>query len=142
MVNLLLELPGSPAPVIFPSAEANEAAGEVFGIERVEVVGAFADADRVYLMDIYSAGEKPIEGVSSGALAEAMNDQGQRNVAHVSDREALLDILSSGLEPKDVLFTLGAGDVWKMGEELLKRMSDDRASAEEGDLSSDSLRRK
>jgi UDP-N-acetylmuramate--alanine ligase len=86
-----------------------------------EFAASFADADVLYLMDIYPAGEKPIEGVSSAAMAEAMRNAGQKNVTHIADRDLLVSTISDGLRPRDVFFTLGAGDVWKTGEGLLKR---------------------
>ncbi|HAM51818.1 MAG TPA: UDP-N-acetylmuramate--L-alanine ligase [Nitrospiraceae bacterium] len=90
-----------------------------------EFAASFSDADVLYLMDIYPAGEKPIEGVSSVAMAEAIRGAGQKNVTHISDRDLLLSSISDGLRPHDVFFTLGAGDVWKTGEELLRRMKDE-----------------
>jgi UDP-N-acetylmuramate--alanine ligase len=90
-----------------------------------DFAGSFSDADILYLMDIYAAGEKPIEGTSSQALLEAIRERGGTPVIYVPVREGLAKLLCEGLLPGDVLFTLGAGDVWKVGEELLKRMKEE-----------------
>ncbi|HET6514696.1 MAG TPA: UDP-N-acetylmuramate--L-alanine ligase [Thermodesulfovibrionales bacterium] len=89
-----------------------------------EFSASFGDADLLYLMDIYAAGEKPIAGVSSVRMAQTIEAAGQ-DVRYVADRAALLKTLSENLRPEDVLFTLGAGDVWKVGEELLRRMREE-----------------
>jgi UDP-N-acetylmuramate--alanine ligase len=87
-----------------------------------EFAGSFGDADLLYLLDIYPAGERPIEGVDSGALIAAMRSAGNLSAVHSPDRQVLLGELAKDLQPHDLVLTLGAGDVWKMGEELLKRM--------------------
>jgi UDP-N-acetylmuramate--alanine ligase len=90
-----------------------------------DFAGSFSDADILYLMDIYAAGEKPIEGISSQTLLEAIRQRGGTPVIYVPVREGLAKTLCEGLLPGDVLFTLGAGDVWKVGEEFLKRMKEE-----------------
>lgn len=87
-----------------------------------DFASSFSDVDLVYLMDIYPAGERPIEGVSSAAMAGAIADTSKKEVIHVPDRALLVKALSEGLRTGDVLLTLGAGDVWKIGEQLLERM--------------------
>lgn len=87
-----------------------------------EFASSFSDSDALYLMDIYPAGEKPIDGISSGALLNAIKSKGHMDVVHISDRDMLISALLTGLRPNDTLFTLGAGDVWKIGEDILKRL--------------------
>jgi len=82
---------------------------------------AFGDADRVFLMDIYPAGEKPIEGVTSGALYGKLLLR-HPAVAYIGDREELIAEVISASRPGETLLTLGAGDVYKVGEEILKRL--------------------
>jgi UDP-N-acetylmuramate--alanine ligase len=77
---------------------------------------AFEGADVAYVMDIYPAGEKPIKGVTSALILDAMKKSG---VAAAPFPGALE--LSKQLKPGDVVLTLGAGDVWKVGEDLLRR---------------------
>jgi UDP-N-acetylmuramate--alanine ligase len=70
-------------------------------------------------MDIYGAGEPPIEGVHARVLAEMMARTSKGSVRYESDREALVRRLRSESEPGDVVITLGAGDVYKIGNELV-----------------------
>ncbi|MDR3256141.1 MAG: UDP-N-acetylmuramate--L-alanine ligase [Endomicrobium sp.] len=75
---------------------------------------SFSDADLVKILDIYSAGEQPIDGVSSDLILTSLVNN-KCNVEKFSDLENFSKSLSSG----DIVLTLGAGDVWKKGEELL-----------------------
>ncbi len=83
---------------------------------------SFSDADVLYLMDIYPAGEKPIEGVNSKALFERIKKHGKADAVYFSDRGKLMENLLLRLQEGDVVFTLGAGDVWKIGEEIIRRL--------------------
>jgi UDP-N-acetylmuramate--alanine ligase len=76
---------------------------------------SFSDADIVKVLDIYPAGEKHIKGVSSDLILKSLK-KNKSNAEHFSDLKTLLSILSEG----DIVLTLGAGDVWEKGEELLK----------------------
>jgi UDP-N-acetylmuramate--alanine ligase len=86
-----------------------------------EFAGSFAGDYSVVLLDIYPAGEKAIEGVTSQVLCERMKSAG-RHAACFSDREEALRHLLRELKKGDVLLTLGAGDVWKLGEKVLERL--------------------
>jgi UDP-N-acetylmuramate--alanine ligase len=81
--------------------------------------GALADADRVFLMDIYPAGEKALNGVHSKVLFEGMREKGI-DVEYMKDRTEIINCLTEGLKEGDTLLTLGAGDVWEIGEEYLR----------------------
>ncbi len=81
-----------------------------------EFAGAFGDADIVVMMDIYPAGEKPIRGIKTGAIIKRMK---KRGVHYAASAEDVLEVLKGRLRPGDVVLTLGAGDVWKVGEQLL-----------------------
>ncbi len=85
-----------------------------------EFVTAFDNTDRLYLLDIYPAGEAPIEGITTEALYREIKKRHSR-AYYIPDREALLEELVGTLKEGDLLITLGAGDVWKVGEELVKR---------------------
>jgi len=71
------------------------------------------------LLDIYGAGEKKIEGVSSEKLAEGIKRYGHKHVEYIVCRDETLDHLRKYLDNNSVLLTLGAGDVWKEGEKYL-----------------------
>jgi len=83
-----------------------------------EFCGAFTDADRVLVTDVYSAGEPSIEGVDAERLASGIATRTGRG-EYVGNLEAARTRLCDSVEPGDVVLTLGAGDVWKVGEELL-----------------------
>ena len=87
-----------------------------------DFVKAFHDADVLILTDIYPAGEAPIEGVTAESLAGRIRRHGQRDVTWISDREALCAHLERVLSPGDILLTLGAGNVWQVGEAMLERL--------------------
>ncbi len=76
-----------------------------------EFAQAFDQADKVFVTDIYAAGERPVPGVSGEALAEAIARQGHRSVEFIADRDELTQRLSQSVAPGDVVITLGAGDI-------------------------------
>ena len=84
-----------------------------------EFARSFYDADVVVVLPIYPAGEQPIPGVSAERLADRIKQFGHRNVSYAADFESAKQILKSKLKAGDLLLTLGAGDVWKVGEEFL-----------------------
>jgi UDP-N-acetylmuramate--alanine ligase len=84
---------------------------------------AFKEADFVYVMDIYPAGEKPIAGVSSRLILDAL----KRNKVPCAAFPGTLE-LARQVRRGDVVLTLGAGDVWKVGEDLLRRLRESHSS--------------
>jgi len=86
-----------------------------------EFTGAFPDADRLIITDIYAASEAPIPGVSSENLAAAIMERGKREALYIADFDAIAEKLLALAQPGDVIITQGAGTVWKIGEEYLKR---------------------
>lgn len=87
-----------------------------------EFITSLEGPDSVLLLDIYPAGEKPIEGVTSEALLEKMRGKGRGGVSYHRDKEEALRRLIAEMKLGDVLLTLGAGDVWKIGEKALERL--------------------
>jgi UDP-N-acetylmuramate--alanine ligase len=84
-----------------------------------EFTTAFYQADFLFLLPIYAASEDPLEGVDSEHLLEGIKEKGHHEVRLFSDRTELLSHLREFLKAGDVLVTLGAGDVWKVGQELV-----------------------
>jgi len=72
--------------------------------------------DKLYLFPIYPAGEKPIKGVTTELIAKAIK---KKNWSWWNPKTGLRD-LHKELKAGDILLTLGAGNVWKVGEDLLK----------------------
>ena len=89
-----------------------------------EFARSFNQADAVYLLDIYAASEKPIQGVTSTALAERIRDFGHRNVKYVGTIDHAVETVLREAQDGDVVMTLGAGNVWQAGDQLLKRLKD------------------
>ncbi|MDR3275510.1 MAG: UDP-N-acetylmuramate--L-alanine ligase [Endomicrobium sp.] len=75
---------------------------------------SFLDADFINVLDIYSAGEQTISGVTSDLILKCLL-KNKCKAEKFSNLEIILKNLSSG----DIVLTLGAGDVWQKGEELL-----------------------
>jgi UDP-N-acetylmuramate--alanine ligase len=88
-----------------------------------ELTRAFNRADVLLLSDVYAAGEDPIPGADSQSLADAVRARGHRDVTYVGDLDALMIALRARLEPGDVLITLGAGNITRVGRELLAELT-------------------
>ncbi len=86
-----------------------------------EFGAALAAADAVYLTEIYPARERPIEGVTSALVADALIAAGGR-LAWRGTREELPAALAAQVLPGDVVLTVGAGDVTKVGPALLEEL--------------------
>ncbi|MBM6682405.1 UDP-N-acetylmuramate--L-alanine ligase [Collinsella intestinalis] len=81
---------------------------------------AFADADRLVLIDVFSAGEMPIPGVTSKMLADLVRERHPgKEVHYVADRMALSEALRGVVESGDLLITMGAGDVTTVGPDFI-----------------------
>ncbi|MFL6861724.1 MAG: UDP-N-acetylmuramate--L-alanine ligase [Allosphingosinicella sp.] len=78
-----------------------------------EFQGAFNDADIVYVAPVYTAGEAPIEGVDSEALADGLKQRGHRAVSTVADAGDLARQLRDVAARGDMVICLGAGDITK-----------------------------
>ena len=84
-----------------------------------EFCAAFHEADALVLLNIYAAGETPLPGVTTGLLYEGLISHGQREVYYLRERAEVVPFLRRSLRANDILLTLGAGDVWQVGEAFL-----------------------
>jgi UDP-N-acetylmuramate--alanine ligase len=84
---------------------------------------SFYQSDVLLVLPVYAAGEKKIEGVTGQALCEGIQAHGHRDVMGVRGLEDAVAYLQQTIRPGDVVLTLGAGDVWQVGAELLRRLS-------------------
>ena len=87
-----------------------------------EFARAFHQADSVFVMDIYAASEKPIEGVTAEALVERIRQFGHRGVEYVGTLDRGVDALVAAAGEGDLVLTLGAGSVYQAGEKVLERL--------------------
>jgi len=87
-----------------------------------EFFTAFNQADRLVVLDIYPAGEKPIEGITSEPLVAGIKRHGHKDVTYVPTVDAAAGWLVENVASGDMVITLGAGDVWKAGVAALERL--------------------
>ncbi len=85
---------------------------------------AFYQADHLIVTDIYAAGEEPDPEVNSEALTRGITEHGHKDVHYISDFNAIAAHLRSVIRPGDIVITLGAGNVWQVGEQLIKLLQD------------------
>ena len=84
---------------------------------------AFDDADVLRVMDVFSAGEMPIPGVSGKTVVESVRHSGNvLDVAYVPNRKRLVQNLCDLCRPGDLLITQGAGDVTAIGPAFIEAM--------------------
>jgi UDP-N-acetylmuramate--alanine ligase len=88
-----------------------------------EFGAAFGHADVLVVTDVYPAREEPIEGVTGELIARAAEESGHPEVIYIEEKSEVADRLASILESGDLVITIGAGDVWKIGERLLEKMT-------------------
>lgn len=80
---------------------------------------AFHEADEVIITDIYSpAGEKQIEGISSAKLVKLILTNSNANVRHFPTKDSVFAYLQDHVASGDLVLTMGAGDIWKVGARL------------------------
>ena len=83
---------------------------------------AFYQSDVLIVTEIYAASEPVIPGVHAEKLTTAIQKHGHGNVRYIPDHLALVPSLVEEVREGDVVLTLGAGNIWQTGEELLKRL--------------------
>ena len=80
---------------------------------------AFNDADYLFVMDIFSAGEIPLGRLHANDIVEGARECGHKNAKYIKNKNELNKQLDRLIKPGDVLMTLGAGDVWNLGRDFL-----------------------
>src|SRR5665648_60898 len=84
---------------------------------------AFFDADCVIINDIYSANESPISGISGETIFKEVKKSNHRKVKYLPFKEDILSYLSEIVRPGDIIITMGAGDIWTVGQELAEQLN-------------------
>jgi len=84
---------------------------------------AFFDADCVVINDIYSANESPIFGISGETIFKEVKKSNHRKVKYLPYKEDILSYLSEIVRPGDIIITMGAGDIWTVGQELAEQLN-------------------
>ncbi|MFQ5669329.1 MAG: UDP-N-acetylmuramate--L-alanine ligase [Acidobacteriota bacterium] len=90
---------------------------------------SFAQAETVLVTDIYPAGETPIPGVTGQAVARAIHETGHPRVHFVGDVDQVPPALVEAVLPGDLVITLGAGSVTRVGDRFLSLMGGRRKEA-------------
>jgi UDP-N-acetylmuramate--alanine ligase len=88
-----------------------------------ELTRAFNRADVLLLTDVYAAGEEPIAGADSASLAQAIRAHGHRDVTHVGDVSNVVKVLRERMQPGDIIITMGAGNITRVGRDLLAELT-------------------
>lgn len=84
---------------------------------------SFEGAERVYVLDIYPASEPPIPGITSERLVERMRELGFERARYAPSQQDVIDELLREVQPGDMVMTIGAGSVWKLGEAFAQVLS-------------------
>jgi len=81
---------------------------------------SFYQCDMLVMMPVYAAGEAPLDHADGLSLSVEVRRHGHKNVMFAETREAACRYLAEELRTGDLLLTLGAGDVWQIGEQVMK----------------------
>jgi UDP-N-acetylmuramate--alanine ligase len=86
---------------------------------KEEFFTAFEASDDLIITSIYSAGEEPISGVTGEMICEGIRKSGHKQVQYIKESSGIVQALRAIAKPGDIVITMGAGDIWKTGEEYL-----------------------
>lgn len=90
---------------------------------RREFGACFSAADVIVLTDIYSAGEEPIAGISGETIKQEVLQQTGKSAVYIADKNAIAKYLSGIVQPGDLVMSMGAGDIYLTGEELVNLLN-------------------
>jgi UDP-N-acetylmuramate--alanine ligase len=92
-----------------------------------EFCSPLLQTDLLFLTEVYAAGEPCIPGVSGALIWEGVQALGHRQAIFVPQKEEVASRLLPLLQDGDIILTLGAGDIWKVGEEVLTAVREKEA---------------
>lgn len=81
---------------------------------------SFFDAEVLVVTDVYPSREEPIEGVTGKLISDTAKEYGHRDVHYVEDKTKLPEKLNDIVEDGDIVITMGAGDIYKYGEQFVE----------------------
>jgi len=81
---------------------------------------SFFDAEVLVVTDVYPSREKPIEGVTGKLIADTAKEYGHRDVHYLKDKTELPGKLRDIVKDGDIVITMGAGDIYKYGEQFVE----------------------
>ena len=85
-----------------------------------EFTRSFYQSDILIILPIYAASEKKIEGVDAKNLCEGIREHGHKDVSYAPDFKQALSMITHKAKKGDMVLTLGAGDIYTLGEELVE----------------------
>lgn len=84
---------------------------------------SFLLSDVLIVTDVYPAREEPIQGVTGELIVSAAKRFGHKHAHYVPDKHQVTATLEKIVKPGDIVITMGAGDIWKYGEEFLRHQT-------------------
>lgn len=81
---------------------------------------SFNEADQVIITDVYPSRESPIPGVTGKLIYDAIRNHGHRSVTYIKDKENIVGHLMKHTQKGDLVITIGAGDIYKIGEQFVR----------------------
>lgn len=87
---------------------------------------SFLNSDVFICTDIYPAREKPIEGVTGEMISNIAKKYGHKNVHYIPDKKDIPEKLIQLKKKGDIIITMGAGDIWKYGEEFVELLKEEK----------------
>ena len=90
-----------------------------------EFCRSFNEADQVIILDVYAAGEKPIDNFESINLESGLTNYGHKNVLYIKDKNLLAKILIKLIQPNDLIICLGAGSITKIANNLEEELKNE-----------------
>jgi len=84
---------------------------------------AFADADSLFVLDIYAASEKPIDGITGELLAQRIREKSGKSVEYASSFADAVNSAAEAAQDGDMILTLGAGSVSQLGPMILEKLA-------------------
>ncbi len=89
---------------------------------KSEFGASFSACDILVLTDIYSAGEAPIPGISGEVIRDEVERQTNMQVIYIPEKDKIAKYLRQIVEAGDLVMTMGAGNIYQVGEELIESM--------------------
>jgi UDP-N-acetylmuramate--alanine ligase len=85
---------------------------------------SFFDSDLLIITDVYPAREEPIPGVTGELVASSAKEFGHKEVFYIPEKEEMVPFLLKNLKEGDLVITVGAGDIYKTGEDLISALKE------------------
>jgi UDP-N-acetylmuramate--alanine ligase len=85
---------------------------------------SFLNSDIFICTDVYPAREEPIPGISGQIIADAARKFGHKNVLYVPDKNMIPEELMEIKKEGDIIITMGAGDIWRYGEQFVSKLNE------------------